>query len=116
MLCCKHSENNDYCFTYSGTGYLLCCDGCDRAFHFTCLDPPLDEKATLDGPWLCHACKGEKGLESANNTGLFAELQKRIVSKNPTSFILPHSVREYFEGVQTGTNGEYVETADQKSK
>lgn len=112
----QQSENNDYCFTCSGTGYLLCCDGCDRAFHFTCLDPPLDEKATLDGPWLCHACKGERGHEQGAWNGLFAQLHNRIVTKNPTSFILPQYVREYYEDVQTGAHGEYISVIVQKAK
>ena len=36
-----------------GTDMLLC-DGCDRAFHLHCLDPPL--QAVPAGDWLCAQC------------------------------------------------------------
>ena len=43
---------------------------------------------------------------------MLAILQK----KNPSAFNLPKDIREYFEGVRTGTEGEYEEGILQKPK
>lgn len=41
--------------------------------------------------------------------GLFAGLENDITVKNPSAYNLPHPVRDYFEGVKTGDEGEYEE-------
>jgi len=111
------SENSDYCSACGGTGFLLCCDGCDRSFHFTCLDPPLDQNATLDEPWFCYICQSKAPTKNGDlPRGLFAELQRRILGKNPSSFKLPEYIRDYFEGVRTGDSGEYVEIQIQRPR
>ncbi len=35
---------------------LLLCDGCDRGFHTTCLDPPLSVLPDPDTTWRCELC------------------------------------------------------------
>lgn len=69
----------------------------------------------LDEPWFCYIC--HSSVDNSGNTpqGLFSELQRRVVSKNPSSFKLPAYIRDYFEGVKTGENGEYAETQTQKA-
>ena len=106
------SDNSDYCSACGGSGYLLCCDGCDRAFHFECLDPPLDPNISvqdLPNPWYCFICKARRNPVARESHGLFTDLVFRIERKNPTAFALPQKLRDYFEGVKTGEDGEYVD-------
>lgn len=46
-----HNEYCELCFT---GGQLLCCDGCERAYHFSCVSPPINEVPT--GDWFCAHC------------------------------------------------------------
>lgn len=46
-----HNEYCELCFT---GGQLLCCDGCERAYHFSCVDPPV--KDVPMGDWFCDQC------------------------------------------------------------
>lgn len=105
------SDNNDYCNSCGGIGYLLCCDGCDKAFHFTCLDPPLDvDSSELNEPWFCHTCVAKRSTEAPKRTrGLFSALLLNLNKRNPTNFILPENIREYFDGVTTAKDGKFAE-------
>ncbi|EME42272.1 hypothetical protein DOTSEDRAFT_73191 [Dothistroma septosporum NZE10] len=109
------SENQDYCSACGGSGYLLCCDGCDRSFHFGCVDPPLNPDAEeLDEPWYCNICVAKRpvGPESPEKPtrGLFAPLFGSLKKRNPTNFNLPEDIRAYFEGVSSDKNGGFVES------
>lgn len=46
--------------------------------------------------------------------GLFASSMDELDRKNPVSFSLPDPVKTYFQGVQAGPNGEYMEQQDTK--
>ena len=46
--------------------------------------------------------------------GLWSQLRKTIQYRNPTAFRLPREVRDYFEGVTTGEEGEYEEVHNVK--
>lgn len=37
---------------------LLMCDGCDRSYHFKCLDPPIKKAPTTD-TWYCPECNAK---------------------------------------------------------
>lgn len=109
------SENQDYCSSCGGSGYLLCCDGCDRAFHFACVDPPLNPDAEeLDEPWYCNICVAKRpiGPESPEKPtrGLFSFLISDLKKRNPTNFVLPEGIKNYFEGVSSDKNGAFVES------
>ncbi|NXK91642.1 AIRE regulator, partial [Formicarius rufipectus] len=47
-------ENEDECAVCGDGGELICCDGCPRAFHLTCLVPPLPRVPS--GTWQCGSC------------------------------------------------------------
>uniref|UniRef100_UPI0037E780A0 autoimmune regulator n=1 Tax=Semicossyphus pulcher TaxID=241346 RepID=UPI0037E780A0 len=50
--------NEDECAVCKDGGELICCDGCPRAFHLTCLHPPLT--SIPSGPWQCEWCSGNR--------------------------------------------------------
>ena len=59
--------NDDLCFYCQMPGELLCCDGCDRAFHFECLVPPMRKADLPDGEWHCQICLMAKRLQKTSN-------------------------------------------------
>lgn len=115
------SDNNDFCSACGGSGFLLCCDGCDRSFHFTCLDPPLNQDASeLNEPWFCFICVAKRPVTAEQPEkpprGLFAPLISSLNKRNPATFSLPQTLREYFEGVATDRGGQYVEAVNSKTR
>lgn len=116
----QRSENNDFCSACGGSGYLLCCDGCDRSFHFSCLDPPIsDEAKELDEPWYCYICVAKKPLaaespEKKATSGLFAPLLTSLKKANPKNFDLPDDIKYYFEGVSADRNGAFIDAVSGK--
>ncbi|KAK2822398.1 hypothetical protein Q5P01_022463 [Channa striata] len=51
-------SNDDECAVCKDGGELICCDGCPRAFHLTCLSPPLT--SIPSGTWRCEQCCGSR--------------------------------------------------------
>ncbi|KAK0722319.1 hypothetical protein B0T26DRAFT_641949 [Lasiosphaeria miniovina] len=106
----KEDDNDDYCSSCGGNGELVCCDGCTRSFHFSCVDPPLRQDS-MPADWFCNVCRTARDSASLPiHTGALALLLERLDAKNSSAFRLPDHVRDYFEGVQTGVDGEYEET------
>ncbi|KAH9828383.1 PHD-finger [Teratosphaeria destructans] len=108
------SENNDFCSACGGSGFLLCCDGCDRSFHFQCLDPPISEEASeLNEPWYCYICVAKRPVAAESpekpSRGLFAPLMNGLKKRNPSNFALPESIRNYYENVHTDKNGNFTD-------
>lgn len=109
--------NADQCSACSGNGKLLCCDGCVRSFHFTCLDPPMDPSLPPEGEWYCYKCLAKKEPNAKlTAVGVFSSLINNIDDKNPSAYHLPYDVRDFFEGVKTGEEGEYEDSVAMKSK
>jgi hypothetical protein len=110
-------DNDDYCAACGGNGDLVCCDGCQRSFHFKCVDPPMIE-GSLPDAWFCNTCdfahNPPEREENPNST--FGPLLHSLKSKNPRAFHLPKDIRELFEGVITGAEGEYEEPVVPKPK
>ncbi|KAI9801107.1 MAG: hypothetical protein M1833_002975 [Piccolia ochrophora] len=104
----RTGDNDDNCFGCGTIGDLLCCDGCDRSFHFQCLDVVISPE-DLPASWYCYACAARKNPQPRPPRGLFGSLLGNIEKQNPRAFNLPAGVREYFDSVKTGKNGEYME-------
>jgi hypothetical protein len=105
-------ENDDYCAACSGNGDLVCCDGCTRAFHFNCLDPPMSEdQENSSKEWFCNVCQWRRHLSEKEppRNDSFASLLNGLERKNASAFRLPSDVRELFDNVKTGPDGEYEE-------
>ncbi|GME40736.1 putative zinc finger phd-type protein [Neofusicoccum parvum] len=103
------SDNDDFCSACGFSGLLLCCDGCDKAFHLTCCDPPLND--TPDEKWLCHLCaaKSSAAPKEAGPFRIFGPLMGTIHKRNPTVFALPKPVQNHFDGVRADKEGAYEE-------
>ena len=109
-------DHNDLCSACSGAGQLLLCDGCERAFHFTCIDPPIDSQQPPLGEWYCPNCLKSRLEFPAEERGVFTNLTAEVNTKNPSAFHLPIYLRDFYEGVKTGEEGEYEEHAPPRTK
>ncbi|KAL8841469.1 MAG: hypothetical protein Q9170_000932 [Blastenia crenularia] len=97
--------NSDECSACGGTGKLLCCDGCTRSYHFTCVDPPQEK--VPDGEWFCHACAPQPVV--TQDRGLFIPAKNSLQRRKPVSFNLPSAIQDFYEDVVRGDDGEYEE-------
>ena len=91
----------------------MCCDGCPNSFHHACLEPPLDPEQDVEGEWFCPRCVTRRNQKNHKPpqivTGLFGRICQQVDDVIPKAFSLPYDIREYFEGVKTGDEGEYEE-------
>lgn len=104
-------DNHDFCQSCGGIGDLLCCDGCPRSFHFTCLDKAVD-KDDLPETWYCQHCVAARAPQPPpppirSGGGVFGALLDQVERRVPAAFNLPAPVREYFEYVATDADGTY---------
>ena len=109
-------QNSDVCTSCGGPGELVCCEGCWRAFHHSCWDPPHGKENLPEGDFYCYKCRNHRNLPPIATSpgaldGLFGDLNKT----NPIAFTLSRPVRDYFEGVKTGEEGEYEEASTVKA-
>ncbi|KAI1467011.1 uncharacterized protein F4812DRAFT_45615 [Daldinia caldariorum] len=111
----NQDENDDSCYTCGGNGELVCCDGCNYSFHFLCIDPPMDQGHMPD-EWYCNECKNRQCPPFGEHIGPLRSLFTALDRKNPRAFRLPEDVRDLFEGVRTGPEGEYEEIVPPKPK
>lgn len=69
--------------------------------------------------WFCNNCQTARaalGQHEGPYNGTFGQLLQNIEKKNPISFSLPEDIRELFENVKTGVDGEYEEPVPPKPK
>lgn len=61
ILTMLHKLNEDHCSACSYQGSLVYCDGCPRAYHLWCLDPPMEPSDIPEGDkWFCSGCTFRK--------------------------------------------------------
>lgn len=87
---------------------VICCDGCPRSFHGACLEPPADQNS-LPEPWFCQDCTAKRAAQMQQPAGLFGGLVQNLNTRNPVAYNMPPEIRNYFEEVETGKDGEYVD-------
>ena len=73
-------------------------------------------EGSLPDEWFCNVCHFNRYPRRDDENGLFGLLFSNLERKNPSAFHLPKFVREYFENVKTGAEGEYEEVAPPKPK
>ncbi|KAL7753763.1 hypothetical protein RI367_000694 [Sorochytrium milnesiophthora] len=92
---------------------LICCEGCPRAFHLQCLNPPRDVDQAPDSAWYCNACTAKTQPELARSVPPEAPtmfpLFLQLLRTNPRCFELPEDIRGAFQDVTTSQHGEYVD-------
>lgn len=105
-------QNADECRACGDAGLLILCESCPNSFHPGCLEPPLDPedpKLADDQKWYCPECEGKLRPQVTAVNGLLGELISNI-TEIPRFYSLPIELRNYFENITTGPEGEYVET------
>ena len=50
--------NDNFCHVCRGTGDLVCCDECPRAFHMHCIAPRMTKAEEAADHWACRVCTG----------------------------------------------------------
>lgn len=108
--------NNDYCAACGGQGNFVCCESCPRSFHFTCVDPPLDDSLLPDGAWYCRQCEARRKPPIPYEKSLFSELLNFLDRTNPRQFRLPTGLQTFFEGVGVSPDGTYIDETMLPSK
>ncbi|KAH9484194.1 hypothetical protein JR316_0003674 [Psilocybe cubensis] len=108
-------NNEDHCSSCRSYGSLVYCDGCPRAFHFWCLDPPM-ENVDDDGEarWFCSTCVARKNPPRKPPPSLLSAAIHQLQTSNPVEFQLPEDIRTYFKDVGSGPKGNYVDTSEIK--
>ena len=61
--------------------------------------------------WFCNVCRIHRDPFhlSVHRGGAFSQMMDRLEARNSSAFRLPGPVRNHFEGVRTGPDGEYEE-------
>ncbi|EIE79249.1 hypothetical protein RO3G_03954 [Rhizopus delemar RA 99-880] len=111
-------KNHDVCDACGGVGQFLCCDACPNAFHFSCVEPPMDsaDVEKLTDKWFCNECEHKKGkLVEKGPKGFFKKLIENVSIKNPKSYKLPDEIIGFFEGVSSDEFGNYLDSTQMRA-
>jgi hypothetical protein len=66
--------------------------------------------------WFCYECRIKVPPATGAKPGPFDALVANLERKNARSFRLTAEIRDYFEGVKTGPDGEYEEDKPKLAK
>ncbi|KAF8636483.1 hypothetical protein AX17_003298 [Amanita inopinata Kibby_2008] len=106
------SNNEDHCSSCRSQGILVYCDGCPRAFHLLCLDPPLEKVDDGDSRWYCPACIVRKQPPRKPPPSLLSPLIYQVETSIPTEYQLPDDIRNFYKDVATGPRGTYIDASE----
>jgi len=113
----SQSDDTHVCNSCKEPGWLICCEGCERAFHSHCLDPPLTMgNSMLEDAYYCHVCLARRQPPKKQPRGLFASLLQTLEKRNPVVFSLPEQLKCYFRDVATGKDGNFEDPANLKTR
>ncbi|KAI0822645.1 hypothetical protein BC628DRAFT_1326876 [Trametes gibbosa] len=110
-------SNEDHCSACRSFGSLVYCDGCPRAFHLWCLDPPMESADLPEGErWFCPACVLEQRPPSKlpPSHKFMGPLLQELNSKIPSEYQLPQDIRTFFKDVGSSIRGTYLDTSEVK--
>ncbi|TFK25022.1 hypothetical protein FA15DRAFT_668895 [Coprinopsis marcescibilis] len=107
-------NNNDHCSSCQSTGALVYCDGCPRAFHLWCLDPPMESIDEGDSRWFCPACIIRKHPPRKPPRSLMSPLIHHLQTTIPIEYQLPDDIKNFFRDVGSGPRGAYVDLTEAK--
>ncbi|KAH6918816.1 hypothetical protein BKA70DRAFT_1248334 [Coprinopsis sp. MPI-PUGE-AT-0042] len=107
-------NNNDHCSACRSSGSLVYCDGCPKAFHLWCLDPPMESIDEGDSRWYCPACVIRKHPPRKPPPSLLGPLIHQLELSTPVEFQLPDDIRNFFRDVSTSARGTYVDLQEAK--
>ncbi|KAI0646774.1 hypothetical protein C8Q79DRAFT_1067708 [Trametes meyenii] len=110
-------SNEDHCSACRSLGSLVYCDGCPRAFHLWCLDPPMESADLPEGErWFCPACVLEQRPPPKPPASLkfMGSLVNELNTKMPTEYQLPQDIRTHFKDVGSSARGTYLDTSEIK--
>ncbi|XP_051554514.1 autoimmune regulator [Myxocyprinus asiaticus] len=110
-------HNDDECAVCKDGGELICCDGCPRAFHLSCLVPPLN--SIPSGTWRCQLCHSSRAkertyipLQSAVHPPLMETSSSSAVDFSYFSSLSSTSLSTVPEGKSTQPTGLQVQSSD----
>ncbi|KAI0670671.1 hypothetical protein C8Q78DRAFT_975030 [Trametes maxima] len=110
-------SNEDHCSACRSLGSLVYCDGCPRAFHLWCLDPPMESADLPEGErWFCPACVLEQRPPPKPPTSLkfMGTLVHELNARIPSEYQLPQDIRTHFKDVGSSARGTYLDTSEIK--
>ncbi|KAI9056681.1 hypothetical protein FKP32DRAFT_1440872 [Trametes sanguinea] len=117
MVSLGGESNEDHCSACRSFGSLVYCDGCPRAFHLWCLDPPMETADLPEGErWFCPACTLEQRPPPKPPASLkfMGPLVHELSNKIPCEYQLPQDIRTFFKDVGASARGTYVDTSEIK--
>ncbi|KAF9027128.1 hypothetical protein BDZ89DRAFT_1134391 [Hymenopellis radicata] len=103
--------NEDHCSSCRSQGSLIYCDGCPKAFHLWCLDPPIQKMDESDTKWFCPACHIRKHPPRKPPNSFFSPLIHLVETSIPKEYQLPSDIRNFFK---EGDRGAYVDSSEIK--
>ncbi|CAL1703942.1 unnamed protein product [Somion occarium] len=110
--------NEDHCSACRSFGSLVYCDGCPRAYHLWCLNPPMEASDLPEGDsrWFCPACIRRQNPPPKPLASLkfMAPLITHVQTILPSEYQLPLDIRTFFKDVGTSSRGTYVDTSEIK--